>query len=158
MRRECREYFPRHRLQRKPLVSDPACITARVSRITHVLVMHIRIANGAGIPGACTTRNFTYLARGHWINVGHVHQVWASHWPISIWVQLWHWMFVFNKDSRVWWADISSPFKSTRFYAVGTTIVSTTRTTFTSIIQGEIITPILFVIVITFPSLNVTVC
>ena len=32
MRRECRERFPTRRLQRKPLVSDPACITARASR------------------------------------------------------------------------------------------------------------------------------
>ena len=32
MRRECRECFPRHRLPREPLVSDPDCITALASR------------------------------------------------------------------------------------------------------------------------------
>ena len=34
MRRECRERFPRHRLQRKPLVSDPGM--HRGSCVTHV--------------------------------------------------------------------------------------------------------------------------
>ena len=43
MRRECQEHFPRHRLQRKPLVSDPGmhhgtCVTARAVR-------HVGIAN-----------------------------------------------------------------------------------------------------------------
>ena len=28
--------------------------------------MHVGIASVPGIPGACTTRNFTYLARGPW--------------------------------------------------------------------------------------------
>ena len=32
MRRGYRERFTRHRLQRKPIVSNPACITARASR------------------------------------------------------------------------------------------------------------------------------
>ena len=70
MHRECRERFPRHRLQRKPLVSDPGmhhntcaphvpgCLSGSLSR-------------GAGksfhgILGACATRNFTCLARGQW--------------------------------------------------------------------------------------------
>ena len=37
MHRECRERLPHHWLQRKPLVSDPdpACITARASRMCH---------------------------------------------------------------------------------------------------------------------------
>ena len=38
MRRECRELFPRHRLQRKPLVSDPGMRHSRA-------VMHVGIAN-----------------------------------------------------------------------------------------------------------------
>ena len=60
--------FPRHRLQRKPLVNDPgmhhgACVT-------HVpWCMSGSLTSGGGgnvpgIPGACATRNFTYLARG----------------------------------------------------------------------------------------------
>ena len=68
LRRECRERFPRHRLQRKPLVSDPD--------IQHgTCVMHVPWCmsgtltpgggeNVPGIPGACATRNFPYLARG----------------------------------------------------------------------------------------------
>ena len=64
MRRECREHFPRHWLQRKPLVSD--------SGVTHVpwcksgLPTRGGGENVPGIPGACTTLNFTYLARGPW--------------------------------------------------------------------------------------------
>ena len=38
MRRECRERFPRHRLQRKPLISDPCMHHARAA-------MHVGIAN-----------------------------------------------------------------------------------------------------------------
>ena len=50
--------FPHHRFQRKPLVGDPG--------------MHVGSAtprwrgNVPGIPSACTTRDFTYLARGPW--------------------------------------------------------------------------------------------
>ena len=68
MRWECRERFPRHWLQRKPLVSD--------SGMHHgTCVMHVSwcmsgsLTRGGGekvpgIPGACATRNFTYLVRG----------------------------------------------------------------------------------------------
>ena len=67
MRRECRERFPRHRFQRKPLVSDPGmhhgtcvshvpwCISGSLTRCSG--------ENVPGIPGAYATRNFTYLAR-----------------------------------------------------------------------------------------------
>ena len=70
MRRECRERFPRHRLQRKPLVSDPG--THHDTCVTHVpwsmsgLLTHGGGENVPDIPGACATRNFTYLARGPW--------------------------------------------------------------------------------------------
>ena len=63
MRRECRDRFPRHRLQRKPLLSDPGMHHG-------TCVIHVGIAvtrwrgNVSGIAGACATRNFTYLARG----------------------------------------------------------------------------------------------
>ena len=68
MRRECRERFPRHQLQRKPLVSDlgmhhgtcvrhvPLCMSGSPTRGGG--------GNVPGIPGACATRNFTYLATG----------------------------------------------------------------------------------------------
>ena len=63
------ERFPRHRLQRKPLVSDlnmhhgtcvahvPWCISGSLTRGGG--------ENVPSIPGACTTRYFTYLARAH---------------------------------------------------------------------------------------------
>ena len=64
MRRECRERFPHHWLQRKPLVSDsgmphvPWCMSRSLTRGGG--------ENVPGIPGACVTRNFRYLVRGPW--------------------------------------------------------------------------------------------
>ena len=55
MRRECREPFPRHRLQRKPLVSDPSMSGSLIR------------GGGGNVPdihAACPTRNFTDFARG----------------------------------------------------------------------------------------------
>ena len=63
--------FPRHRLQRKPLVSDPGmhpdtCVT-HVPWYQLVGIANPRWrGNFPGIPGACATRSFTYLARGPW--------------------------------------------------------------------------------------------
>ena len=70
MRRECRERFPRHRLQRKPLVSDPGmhhgtCVPHGLWCIPGSLTPSGG-ENVPDIPGACATRNFTYLARGPW--------------------------------------------------------------------------------------------
>ena len=68
MRRECRERFARHRLQRKPLVSYPSM--HHDTYITHVpWCMSGSLTRGGGesvpsIPGACAIRNFTYLTRG----------------------------------------------------------------------------------------------
>ena len=70
MRRECRERISRHRLQRKPLVSDPGMHHGTC--VTHVpWCMSESLARGggenvSGIPGACANRNFTYLVRGPW--------------------------------------------------------------------------------------------
>ena len=90
MRRECRERFPRHWLQRKPLVSDPGmhhgtCVTHVPWCISGSLIRYgggwgggggggvggVCVCGGGGevwtfpaILGACATRNFTYLARG----------------------------------------------------------------------------------------------
>ena len=68
MRLEFRERFPRHRLQRKPLVSDPSmhhytCVTHVPWRMSGSLT-HSVGENVSGIPGAYATRNFTYLSRG----------------------------------------------------------------------------------------------
>ena len=69
MHRECRERFPRHRLQRKPLVSDP--VRHHDTCVTHVpWCMSGSLTRGGGenvpgIPGACTTRDFTYLEKAH---------------------------------------------------------------------------------------------
>ena len=68
MRRERRERFPRHRIQRMPLVSDPGMHHGTC--VTHVpcCMSGSPIRGGGetvpGIPGACATHNFTYLARG----------------------------------------------------------------------------------------------
>ena len=70
MRRECRERFLHHWLQRKPLVNDsgmhhgtyvthmPWCISGSLNRGGG--------GNVLGIPGACATRDFAYLVRGPW--------------------------------------------------------------------------------------------
>ena len=65
-----RNVSPRHRFQRKPLGSDhgmhhgtcvmhvPWCMSGSLTRSGG--------ENFPGIPGACATRNFTYLVRGPW--------------------------------------------------------------------------------------------
>ena len=69
MRRECREPFSRHRLQKKPLVSVPG--KHHGTCVTHVpWCISGSLTCGGGenvpdIPGACATRNFTYLVKGH---------------------------------------------------------------------------------------------
>ena len=68
MRRECRARFPRHRLQRRPLVCDPGmhhdtCVT-HVSWCMSGSLTRGGGENVPGIPGACAIRNVTYLARG----------------------------------------------------------------------------------------------
>ena len=68
MRRKCLERFPHHRLQRKPLVSDPGMYHGTC--VTHVpwcMPGSLTCGGGEnvpGIPGACATCNFTYLVRG----------------------------------------------------------------------------------------------
>ena len=57
-----------HRFQRKPLVSDPGmhhdtCVTHVPWRMSGLLTRGSG-ENAPGIPGACTTRNLTYLSRG----------------------------------------------------------------------------------------------
>ena len=70
MRRECWERFPRHWLQRKPLVSDPGMHHGTC--VTHVpWCMSGSLTRGdgenvPGIPGACATHNLAYLVRGPW--------------------------------------------------------------------------------------------
>ena len=60
--------FSRHRLQSKPLFSDPGMHHG--TWVTHVpwcmsrSLTHSDGENVPGIPGACATRNFTYLASG----------------------------------------------------------------------------------------------
>ena len=62
MRRECRERFPRHRLQRKPLVGDPdmhhgTCVT-HVPWCMSGLLTRGGGENDSGISGACTDPRF----------------------------------------------------------------------------------------------------
>ena len=67
MRRECRERFPGHRLQKKLLVNDPGkhhdtCVT-HVPWCMSGSLTRDDGENVPGIPGACATCNLTYLAR-----------------------------------------------------------------------------------------------
>ena len=60
--------FPRHWLQRKPLVSDPGmhhgtCVT-HMPWCMSGLRTHSGRENVPGIPGTCATHNFMYLVRG----------------------------------------------------------------------------------------------
>ena len=79
MRRECWARFLRHRLQRKPLVTDPnmhhdTCVT----HVPWCMSGSLTRAGGENVPGilgACATRNFTFLAIGPW------HLLWR-HWRI----------------------------------------------------------------------------
>ena len=67
MVRECRECFPRHQLQRKPLVSDPGMHYGMC--VTHMPWCMSGLLNRGGwqnVPGACATRNVEYLVRGPW--------------------------------------------------------------------------------------------
>ena len=65
MRRECRERFPRHRS-----LEIPACISVRAWRTCrdacrdHQRTVSFDVGAGEKVPGACATRNFTYLVRG----------------------------------------------------------------------------------------------
>ena len=68
--RKFRERFPRHRPQKKPLVSDPG-----MHHGTFVMYVPWGMSgsltrgggeNVPGIPGACATRNFAHLVRGPW--------------------------------------------------------------------------------------------
>ena len=76
MRREFRECYPRHRG-----LMIPACITTRAWRTCRDacpdrwLAFSFEVAGGEyvpGIPGACATRNFTYLVRGPY-HIGTLH-------------------------------------------------------------------------------------
>ena len=67
IRRECRESFPHHWVQRKSLVSDSnmhhgTCVTHVPWCMSGSLTCGGE--NVPGIPGACATRNFMYLAGG----------------------------------------------------------------------------------------------
>ena len=68
MRGECREHFPRRRLQMKPLISGPEMHHGTC--VTHVpWCMSGSLTRGGGenvpgIAGACATLTFTYLVRG----------------------------------------------------------------------------------------------
>ena len=67
MRLGCRKCFPRQRLQRKPLVSDPGMHSGTgVAHVPWCMTGSLTRGGGEnvpGFPGACTTRNFTLLAK-----------------------------------------------------------------------------------------------
>ena len=68
MFRKCRESFPRHRLQRKPLVNYPDMHHGTyVTRVLWCMMGSLTRGGGGNVPGilgACATHSFSYLARG----------------------------------------------------------------------------------------------
>ena len=64
MRRGCRERFPCHQLQRKPLFSDPGMHHVWRSWCMSGPLTCSGGKNVPGIPGECATPNFTYRLRG----------------------------------------------------------------------------------------------
>ena len=117
MGRECRERFPRRRLQRKPLVCDPGMHHGTC--FTHVpWCMSGSLTSGGeenvpGIPGACATRNFAYLVRGPWIV--NRYQLFSESWhcsssnmillgfPIFVWVAfIWQMIRHYGDSGRKW--------------------------------------------------------
>ena len=72
--------FPRHRLQRKPLVSDPG-----MHHGTWISLTRGGEGNVPGIPGACTTHNFAYLVRGPWVLSDYF-------WVKILSFQMWHFL------------------------------------------------------------------
>ena len=68
MRLECWEHCPRHQLQRKALVSDAGMHHGTcMPHVPWCMPGSLTCGDGEnvpGIPGACATRNFTYLVRG----------------------------------------------------------------------------------------------
>ena len=110
MRCECRERFPRHRLQRKPLGSDPGmhhgtCVTHVPWCMSGLLTRGSR-ENVPGILGACATRKFTYLVRGpsSWFVMTTIVLCWLwCDYPCveykSPYVGDNHWCMVFNYSS-----------------------------------------------------------
>ena len=110
MRRECREHFPRCRLQRKPLVCDPGMHHGKC--VTHVpwcmsgSLIRCSGENIPGIPGACATRNFAYMVRGSFPHCGPF--AWGIHRPTmdsthkrSNYVELWC-VFLCVSWTRCW--------------------------------------------------------
>ena len=85
MYRECRESFPRHRLQSQSLVSDPGihhgtCVT-HVPWCMSVLLTRAGGENVPGIPGACTNSLWEMTFNNSIANV-------ISRWPYDTRVQV----------------------------------------------------------------------
>ena len=80
--------FSSHRLQRNPIVSDPGmhhgtCVT-HVPWCTSGSLTRDGGENVPGIPGACATRHFAYLARGPWDICDVSVDLWVGHTTMSI--------------------------------------------------------------------------
>ena len=98
MRRECRERFPRHWLQRKPVLSDSGMHHGTCVRHVPWCMSESLTRNGAEnvpvIPGACATRNFAYLERGPWFTKQGTYID-----PTRL--QEWQWAFTVNDEISV---------------------------------------------------------
>ena len=87
--------FPDTEFRRKPLVSDPGMHHGTcVAHVPWCMLGSLTGGGGEnvpGIPGACATRNFTYLARG----------------PYLIWGDAGHHLTVFFIWTVIWYNDIT---------------------------------------------------
>ena len=121
MRREFQESFPRHWLQRKPIVSDPGLHHG--TWVTHVpWRMSVSINRGGeenvpSIPGANATPNFTYLARGLFtVDTGdidydlnqrtNIAAAWMNYYVLPLWVIcvacIWYFVHVCYHKPCLW--------------------------------------------------------
>ena len=75
---ECRERFPRHRLQRKPLVSDPRMHYGTwVKHVPWCMSGSLTCSGEENVPGMA--RNFAYLVRGPWYSLCSVVELYFNH-------------------------------------------------------------------------------
>ena len=108
MSRECRERFPRHQLQRKPLVSDPGmhhgtCVT-HVPWCVSGSLTRDGGKNVPGILGACATRNFAYVVRGPCTDPISIHYV-----PIIVFTYQLHVLFFGITYLQESWLNLLRP-------------------------------------------------
>ena len=115
MHRECRGRFPRHRLQKKPLASDPGMHHGTC--FTHVpWCMPRSLTRGGGenvpgIPNVCATDNFAYLARCSVQYFNHI----PKHITVTFTEISFHSLHSQTPNIRTYWGLFLSPYEGQIF-------------------------------------------